>query len=161
MKEMQVGLEQIESIACDFHLDGPTLREVPRNGLEGKFSIAYCVAAALKEGRVGLGEFADERMADPVIQELMKKTKNIRLPDKDYNVTIHLLDGRSLSHAVKVAKGDARENPLTDGEVAEKFKACTRGVLSPRKMVHAVKKIGQMEKITRFSKFFDQIMTAS
>ncbi len=161
MKEMQVGLEQIESIACDFHLDGPTLREIPRNGLEGKFSIAYCVAAALKEGRVGLGEFVDERIADPVIQELMKKTKNVRLPDQEHYVTIALQDGRSFSHSVKVAKGDAKENPLTDGEVAEKFKACTRGVLSPRKMVHAAKKIAQMEKISRFGKFIDQIMTAS
>jgi 2-methylcitrate dehydratase PrpD len=161
MKEMQIGLEQIESIACDFHLDGPTLHPIPRNGLEGKFSIAYCVAAALKEGRVGLEDFVDEKIFDPVIQDLMKKTKNIRLPEKDYYVTIQLRDGRSFSHAVKVAKGDARENPLTDGEVAEKFKACARKALSPRKIIHAVKKIGEIEKISRFRKFLDQIMTAS
>ena len=91
----------------------------------------------------------------------MKKTKNIRLPEKDYYVTIQLRDGRSFSHAVKVAKGDARENPLTDGEVAEKFKACARKALSPRKIIHAVKKIGEIEKISRVRKFLDQIMTAS
>lgn len=161
MKEMQIGLEQIESIACDFHLDGPTLHSIPRNGLEGKFSIAYCVAAALKEGRVALEDFVDEKISDPVIQDLMKKTKNIRLSEKDYYVTIQLRDGRSFSHSVKVAKGDARENPLADEEVAEKFKACATRALSSRKIVHAVKQISQMEKISHIRKFFAQIMTAS
>jgi 2-methylcitrate dehydratase PrpD len=161
MKEMQVGLEQIESVACDLHLDGPTLHPIPRNGLEGKFSIAYCVTTALKQGRVGLEDFVDEKISDSVVQGLMKKTKNIRLPEKDYYVTIQLRDGRSFSHSVKVAKGDAGGNPLTDEEVSEKFKACARKTLSSRKIIHAVKQIGQMEKISHIRKFFAQIMTAS
>ncbi len=161
MKKMQIGLEQIASIACDFHLDGPTLHENPCCGLEGKFSIAYCVATALKNGRVILEDFVDEKISDPAIQDLVKKTKNIRLSKEEHYVTLHLRDGRSLSHSVKVAKGDAKVNPLTDEEVAEKFKACARKALPPRKIAQAIKQIGQVEKISRSRKFIDSIMTAS
>jgi 2-methylcitrate dehydratase PrpD len=42
-------------------------------GLEGKFSIPYCVANALITGQTGTQAFTDEKVRDPAVNELMKK----------------------------------------------------------------------------------------
>jgi len=61
----------------------------------------------------------------------------------------------------KGGQRDAKVNPLTDEEVAEKFKACARKALPSRKIAQAIKQIGQMEKVSRIRKFIDSIMMAS
>ena len=45
----------------------------PKTGLEGKFSISYCVANALLRGDTGTKAFTDTKVNDPVVVELMKK----------------------------------------------------------------------------------------
>src|SRR5579872_5590982 len=52
----------------------------PRTPYQGKFSIAYCVAAALAEGRVGLEQFSPDRfdpdgVRDAAIARLIAKTR--------------------------------------------------------------------------------------
>ncbi len=157
-QELQIHEEEIKSVECDLHLDGPTLYLYPRTGLEGKFSIAYCVSIALLEGKVGLEEFSDQRFHDPVVQRLMKKVINLRKKEKGELVTVNLKDGRSFSHSVIVAKGDARNNPLSDKEVKEKFRACAKRVLSPQNILLAEEKISRMEELSNFRQFLDQIM---
>ena len=43
----------------------------PATALERKFSMQYCAAAALAEGRVDFGSFADGEVANPEVRELM------------------------------------------------------------------------------------------
>jgi len=45
----------------------------PKTGLEGKFSIYYCVANALFRGYTGMQAFTDEKVNDPEIKDFMKK----------------------------------------------------------------------------------------
>ena len=45
----------------------------PKTGLEGKFSIYYCVANALLRGYTGMQAFTDEKVNDPEIKDFMKK----------------------------------------------------------------------------------------
>ena len=45
----------------------------PKTGLEGKFSIYYCVANALLRGYTGMQAFTDEKVNDPAIRDFMKK----------------------------------------------------------------------------------------
>ena len=44
-----------------------------RTGLEGKFSLPYCVATALLRGNTGLSAFTDEKVNEPEVKDLMKK----------------------------------------------------------------------------------------
>ncbi len=157
-KQLQVQPEEIQSIEADLHLDGPTLYHYPRTSLEGKFSIAYCISTALIKGKVRLEEFDDQNLTDPVLQDLMKKVANVRKPDPEEIVTIFLKDGRSFSHKVEKAKGDAKKNPLTDEEVAEKFKDCAKGVLGGRNTSTAVQQIGKLEKVRNLRQLLDRIM---
>ena len=52
-------------------------------GLEGKFSIPYCVANALLRGKgnTGLQAFADEKVKDPEVQALMTKITTVKDDD--------------------------------------------------------------------------------
>ena len=45
----------------------------PKTGLEGKFSISYCVANALLRGDTGTKAFTDAKVNDPEVVELMSK----------------------------------------------------------------------------------------
>ncbi|MCK7509436.1 MAG: MmgE/PrpD family protein [Desulfobacterales bacterium] len=53
----------------------------PATGLEGKFSISYCVANALLRGVTGMQAFTDEKVNDPAVRAIMKKIKVINDPE--------------------------------------------------------------------------------
>ncbi len=45
----------------------------PKTGLEGKFSLSYCVANALLRGDTGMKAFTDEKVNDPEIKRFMER----------------------------------------------------------------------------------------
>jgi len=99
-------------------------------GLQGKFSMPYCVSVALLDRTVGLAQFVDERVRRADVQALMPKVRMIVHPEqttretlvsKFSEVTITLNDGRTLVRRVVHAKGQPR-NPLTDTELEVKFR---------------------------------------
>ena len=108
-------------------------------GLQGKFSMPYCVAVALVDRTVGLAQFADERVRRPDVQSLMprirmfvhpEQTTRDSLPKRFSEVTITLKDGRRFDRRVDRAKGQP-QNPLTLHELAVKFRDCAALVLPP------------------------------
>src|SRR5262249_15467570 len=108
-------------------------------GLQGKFSMQYCVAVALLDRTVGLAQFADARVARPDVQALMPKIRMIvhpgqttreSLANKFTEVTLRLADGRTLRRRVDQAKGQPR-NPLTDAALDVKFRDAAGCALAP------------------------------
>ena len=59
----------------------PLIHVMPNKPLEGKFSLHYCLAAALLEGQLGLASFTDAKIADPTIRALIPKI-SMELDDK-------------------------------------------------------------------------------
>ena len=123
-------------------------------GLQGKFSMQYCVAAALLDRTVGLAQFADERVRRPDVQALMPKvrmfvhpeqTTRESLPNKFSEVTITLTDGRKLQRRVDQAKGQPR-NPLTDAELDVKFRDAAGRVLPKERVEHLLAAVRTLEK---------------
>jgi 2-methylcitrate dehydratase PrpD len=107
-------------------------------GLQGKFSMPYCVSVALLDRTVGLAQFADERVRRDDVQALMprvrmfvhpEQTTRESLPNRFSEVTVKLTDGRALAKRVDQAKGQPR-NPLTDAELEVKFRDAAGRVLS-------------------------------
>ena len=110
--------------------DNPT----PRHLYAAKFSVQYCVARALLDGALRLGDFTDERIAEPAARDLMARSQ-VRLDpalDARYprefpaEVRLVLRDGRSVSALVLNPKGDP-EAPLTPDELADKFRGMLPG----------------------------------
>ncbi len=56
-------------------------KKTPQTGLEGKFSIYYCVANALLRGDTGMQAFTDEKVNDPAVKSLMEKISIVAVPD--------------------------------------------------------------------------------
>lgn len=52
----------------------------PRDGAEAKFCAAYCVATALVQGRVALGDFTTEAVHRPAIRALMARVETVEEP---------------------------------------------------------------------------------
>lgn len=83
IKEHRITLDAIEAIhvqSSQLALDAAGKME-PATGLEGKFSIPYCVANALMRGNTGIAAFTDEMVGDPRIRALMQKITVTLEPD--------------------------------------------------------------------------------
>jgi 2-methylcitrate dehydratase PrpD len=126
----------------------------PTTALERKFSMQYCAAAALAEGRVDFGSFADGEVANRDTRELMERITMVvdsALPQGvEQNawsrVTIRLRDGRTLSTEPRGARGHP-DTPLPDAALRDKFLGCARTVLSPDEADGVAEQIGHLEDI--------------
>lgn len=122
----------------------------PRSPYQAKFSIAYCVAAALAEGRVGLAQFPAERFGpegvrDDFIASLLRRTR-VTVEDDltakypagwPARLTVTLEDGTVLRGSSDYPRGNP-ENPVSTAELEEKFRS-----LAGARGLDAVRTLGQ------------------
>jgi 2-methylcitrate dehydratase PrpD len=102
----------------------------PQTPYQAKFSIAYCVAVALLDGRAGLEQFSPERLRDPAIADLLKRTRVVVADDLTAKypaawptrVTITLSNGETLAGASDYPRGNP-ENPVSTAQLEEKFRS--------------------------------------
>lgn len=105
----------------------------PRTPYQAKFSMAYCVAAALAEGRLGLEQFDAARFGpdgvrDPAMAELLRRTRVVVADDLTVKypsawpvrLTLKLMDGASERGSSDYPRGNA-ENPVSTEELERKF----------------------------------------
>jgi len=126
----------------------------PTTALERKFSMQYCAAAALAEGRVDFASFTDGEVASRDTRDLMERVVMVvdpGLPQEAEKhawsrVRITLRDGRTLSTEARGARGHP-ETPLSDAALRDKFLACARTVLSPNEAEGVAEQIGHLEDI--------------
>ena len=127
VKDMEIGVNEVVSST----LNHPE----PKTGLEGKFSVAFPLALALLERKVGLTQFSDEKVADPQVVALMKRIKvytDQRLQESGGNevtarIEIHLKGGQTLQTLATLEKGPNQEW-ISENELAAKFRECAARV---------------------------------
>ncbi|HMH51117.1 MAG TPA: MmgE/PrpD family protein [Candidatus Acidoferrum sp.] len=130
----------------------------PATMLAAKFSIPYAVAASLVLGRTDLAAFEDAAVADPRLHRMAARVEigsdpamNPRGP-ADYPtavVTVALRDGRTLTDATTVVRGDSAA-PADLGEIIEKFETLAEPILGAaraRAVVEAVDRIDELKNI--------------
>jgi len=156
-KKYQIDPDNVKEIVCTVHprcLDVSAISK-PRTPLEGKFSVQYCAALALTEGRVGIDSFVESKLNDPTILQLQDKIKLRSLPsytqDRRAYVVISTFDGRKYEENVAIA------NLLEDREkarkaVTEKFKQICSLFMSMEKINKIIKAIDSLHKIKDMSK---------
>jgi 2-methylcitrate dehydratase PrpD len=106
----------------------------PKTGLEGKFSMPFCVAIGILGKGAGLEQFTDEKVRQPRTRDLMKRVSMIADSDMEKAgslgrsalVTIFLKNGAKLEQRVDIAKGRAEGDPLSWEELADKYRDCAR-----------------------------------
>ena len=85
----------------------------PRNELQAKFSMEFCMAILLLEGRAGLAEFTDEVVLRPDVQAMIEKVEFVVDDEAEragYHkmttiIDIELDDGRTISGRADFGKG--------------------------------------------------------
>lgn len=100
----------IETVTCAVHPSKTHIlvHPAPANGLEAKFSIEYCLAAALTEGRVSLAHFQDAAVAAAPFGDLpgrVRAATDPSLPDWGARVTVTTADGRTAAAECRGLKG--------------------------------------------------------
>jgi len=123
-------VESVDAYVHDYVKTTTGLAE-PRTGLEGKFSIYHVLAVALADGAAFLDQFTDERVADPELVELRRRVHVHVDPEQtkeSARVALRLRDGRTLERHVPHNLGTP-DNPMTDGQLDDKFKALASPVL--------------------------------
>lgn len=147
----------VEAVECGVYYLAPhqLIHDQAQTGLQGKFSMPYCVSVALLDRTVGLAQFADERVLRADVQAFMPKvrmfvhpeqTTRECLPTRFSEVTVTLKDGRTLSRRVSQAKGQPK-NPLTVGDLEVKFRDCAARVLPAERVESALAAVRALETV--------------
>jgi 2-methylcitrate dehydratase PrpD len=129
----------------------------PKTPEEAKFSIPYCVCAALVKKKFGLRELEADCLSDNTIQALTEKVaiepdqslESSHPKRKGAEVHITLNDGRKLSKRIDLPKGEV-ENPVSRDELIMKFANCTDGYFeedTKGKVVNKILRIDQVDNI--------------
>ena len=124
---------QVEKVDVGTNSNMPNalIHHRPQTGLEAKFSMEFCIAILLLEGKAGLSQFRNEVVRRPDVQETIRRINFYVDPEAEkagYDkmttiLTVHLKDGRTISGRADFAKGSPA-NPMTPEDVAAKFRNC-------------------------------------
>jgi 2-methylcitrate dehydratase PrpD len=141
VKQNDLHASDIESIEVGTNSNVPNalIYPMPKNALEGKFSIPFCMAIGVLERKAGMAQFQDEKVRDRKVIDLMKRVSLVvddELEALGYDqvrsrIRIKLKDGRMIEGRYDVARGHP-EKPMSWTELGEKFYDCANLVL-PRK----------------------------
>jgi 2-methylcitrate dehydratase PrpD len=155
--------DEVEQIEIDVDSITPTIliHERPTSGLEGKFSMPFCAAAAVVFGSVGLNTFDPATLSHEGVTMLLPRVIMRVDPSLDgigpaltqARVSIRLRDGRVLSKRANGARGYP-EQPASDEELGAKFFQCARTALTEASCVAAfemLRRIEQVEDIRRLT----------
>ena len=104
---------------------------LPQTGLDGKFSVEYCAAVALLDGRVGIDSFTDQRRFSPDMEQTLAKIR-VQPGEQESDVvkaTAQLKNGSIVSEECRGFRGSLA-NPMSREERMDKIWDCFRRVLA-------------------------------
>lgn len=117
----------------------PLVRQVPRRGYEGRFSMPFCLAMGLLHRRLDPGHFSDTMLATAEVQRLIGLTRHVA-GAKD--LVVVLKDGTRLSETV------GRPANITEWPQFEaKFRQCVEGILSDAQAEIVVSSVRDLERL--------------
>jgi len=130
----------------------------PSTPYQAKFSIAYCVAVALLDGRVSLDQFSPDRLRDPAISALLERTQVLVAPDLTAKypaawptrVTLTLASGVKLTGSADFPRGNP-ENPVSIAQLEEQFRSLVVprfGAATAQRAIEAVQSLETREDVS-------------
>ena len=130
-----------------------------KTGLEGKFSINYCVANALIRGNTGMQAFTNEKVTDPEVNELMSRTTltiDETLSSLESRVTIQTNDGRVFTTSADIMK-DIPSLEMKKVKITDKFTDLVTPVFGESKTKSIVESILTLDKVDSMKSFVDML----
>jgi 2-methylcitrate dehydratase PrpD len=167
ISEHALSLKDIASITCEVTplVNTSLVYDSPATPDEARFSMPFCIAAALKEKQLLPSYFAQDYLRDPVIRELMKKVTMKVASDfsvgrrgfslegpEAARVIIERKDKQILSKTVQHARGGTQD-PLSWDDLVNKFRQCTVSILPGSVIDQIIKTVLKIESLTNISEW--------
>jgi 2-methylcitrate dehydratase PrpD len=135
---------QVE-VGTNRNMPNTLIHHHPTTGLQAKFSMEFCIAILLLDGKADQSEFTDAVVNRPDVQEMIGRVRfytDSEAEKAGYDkmttiLKITLKDGRVISGHADFGKGSPA-NPMSFDEVAEKFLGCAAFAKWPREKVERV-----------------------
>jgi len=146
--------DMIKEVTCYVHRwNAMTLRdEEPRNPLQARVNLRFCVAAALLHGRLTYREFTAEVLADTALQALLKRIRvaiSDALPDsQEFPAELRILTtgGETLVHRTDVPPGGSTR-PSSDAQIEAKFRDCATDVLQAATIERVIDNVSTLDAL--------------
>ena len=147
------AVERIE-VMVDFDPPRSLIHSRPLSSLEGKFSMQYCLAAALLDLRVGLNSFDDDQVLRPAAQSLIPRIDMRRFPGNEgkpswtegrNEVHVYLKDGTVLRQQARRASSGALRGVTMD-DIRVKFRDCASLCLSESTAEDVLARLDSLER---------------
>ena len=131
--------DDVEAVEIGVDPIVPTIliHDRPSTGLEGKFSMPFCAAAAVVHGHVGIATFDPASLQDAAVRAVQSRVRmhvdpaidSSATPLTQSRVSVRLRDGRVLTAAANGARGYPNR-PASDEELTAKFMSCASAALT-------------------------------
>ena len=133
------------SVGTNHNMPNALIHHRPKNELQAKFSMEFCMAILLLERRGGLEEFTDAVVNRPDVQAMIAKVDfgvNAEAEAAGFDkmttiVEVELSDGRKVAGRADFGKGSPA-NPMTDAELSDKFRQCAAWGAVPAARAEAI-----------------------
>lgn len=138
-KKNSFAADAVETIECNLR-PYPLVRQHPKRGFEGRFSLPFCLALALTKGRLDPEDFTDRQLDDPIVQSLMERTKHV--PDATA-LTVTLHGGTKLVETLE-PHSDLRDVD----EIEAKFYRSTDPILTRKSASSVIEMIQRLDRLS-------------
>jgi 2-methylcitrate dehydratase PrpD len=151
-EEQGLSADQVESIQLDAFSVACDIAGIPtpRTGLEGKFSLAFCVALALGEGDTGEPQFNDEKVRDPrlvALRDKVKITPDPNLSPSRAKIRVMTKDGRVLEKFMETLDL-SKDRERMKKDLVRKFQDLSTPILGEEKTRKLISKVRRLDKIS-------------
>jgi 2-methylcitrate dehydratase PrpD len=142
-------------IAVDRMTPTVLIYDRPRTGLEAKFSMPFCAAAAIVDGRVDLATFDDDSVGDARLAAMMEKVRMVVDSELETRgpaltqarVGLGLNDGGIISRDADGARGYP-SRPARDEELEAKFRGCAARCLGADRIESSLSILKTLEALS-------------
>jgi 2-methylcitrate dehydratase PrpD len=165
IRKHDIKAQQVKrvSVGTNHNMPNALIHHQPKNELQAKFSMEFCMAILLLERRAGLQEYTDEVVNRADVQAMIKKVDFGVHPEAEAAgfdkmttiIEVELADGKVLKTQADFGKGSPA-NPMSDEELSEKFRECASwGGVDPAragqilKLVWDIERLGDVNELTR------------
>jgi 2-methylcitrate dehydratase PrpD len=143
------------SVGTNHNMPNALIHHQPRNELQAKFSMEFCMAILLLERKGGLQEFTDDVVNRADVQAMIRKVDFGVHPEAEAAgfdkmttiIEVELTDGKVLKTQADFGKGSPA-NPMSDAELSDKFRECASwGGLDKTRIEEVLKLLWKVEEL--------------
>ncbi|HXZ34462.1 MAG TPA: MmgE/PrpD family protein [Thermodesulfobacteriota bacterium] len=150
-EEQGLTADQVESIQLDAYTVACDIAGIPapQTGLQGKFSLAFCVALALGEGETGEPQFNDEKVRDPRLVALRDRVKIVPDPNLSPSrakIRVMTKDGRILERSMETLDL-SKDRERMKKDLVRKFQDLSTPILGEEKTKKLISRAKRLDKI--------------